>query len=79
MSAVEDAATTRMIVGRWLRIRADHCAESYGVGEHVLPKDKQHPLLTQLAADAEHSDLLLRLLNGEEPLPFDAWKKRYQR
>lgn len=68
----------RNVVGRWLRIRADHVHESVGIAGHMGKLDKgfQNSLLLQLAADAEHSDLLVRLFKGEEPLPFEEWLGR---
>lgn len=68
----------RNIVGRWLRIRADHVHDSIGIAGSApgLDWDQQQRLLLQLAADAEHSDLLARLFRGEEPLSFDEWRNR---
>ena len=73
--SVPDAYALRNLVGRWFRIRAEHVHESVGIAGHMGKLDKgfQHSLLLQLAADAEHSDLLVRLLQGEEPLEFEQW------
>ena len=79
MSVTTDVYALRRIVGRWLRIRGEHLAESKGLSEHLVPKDRQAILFQQLAADAEHSGLLIELFKGEEPLPFDEWQKRYGR
>lgn len=69
----------RNIVGRWLRLRGEHIEGSFGLSEFIVPRDRQAQLFQQLSADADHSDLLLRLLKGEEPLPFDEWKERHAR
>lgn len=70
-----DEWEVRKIVGRWLRIRAEHVHESNGIAGHMGKLDKgfQHSLLLQLAADAEHSELLVRLLRGDEPMSFEEW------
>lgn len=65
----------RRAVGRWLRIRADHIEESVGIANQGLDKDAQRRLLIQLAADAEHSWLLVRLLDGHEPMEFNEWRE----
>ncbi len=70
-----DPYEVRRIVGQWLRIRGTHAEESIGLSDWFVPKDKQAQLFQQLSADADHSDLLVRLLNGEEPMPFDEWLK----
>jgi hypothetical protein len=74
-----DAFAHRNIVGRWLRLRGMHIEESQGLSEYLVPKDKQAQLFQQLAADAEHSGLLVDLFNGKEPLPFDEWKEKHGR
>lgn len=63
----------RAVVARWLRIRAEHIEESIGFLD--FPKAEQKRILNQLANDADHSWLLVRLFREEEPLPFDKWKK----
>ena len=65
-----DRFALRWIVGRWLRIRASHVQGTPG------RKDELRALFTQLAADAEHSDLLARLFAGENPLPYNEWVAR---
>lgn len=77
MSVVfDDVYEVRRIVARWLSLRGQHVEDSVGLGEYIVPKDKQALMFQQLSADAAHSDLLVRLLMGEEPLPFDEWKAR---
>lgn len=49
----------RTVVGKWLRIR----------GQFDVHSNSLEQGFTQLAADAEHSGLLVRLLAGKEPLP----------
>ena len=49
-------------MSRWLRLRVQH--ESNLRIRHPDPRG-----ITQLAADVDHSALLLRLLRGREPLP----------
>jgi hypothetical protein len=69
----------RQIVGRWLRIRAQHVHESIGISgsaHGLLARDEQERVLLQLAVDAEHSDLLLRLFDGGKPLSWDDWQRR---
>lgn len=75
MTSVLDEWELRNVVGRWLRIRAEHVHESVGIAGHMgqLDKDFQRRLLLQLAADAEHSWLLARLFRGDEPLSFEDW------
>lgn len=67
----------RRAVGRWLRIRAEHIEESVGIAGSAPPldSDEQRRLLLQLAADAEHSWLLVRLLDGHEPMEFNEWRE----
>lgn len=75
----EEAYRLRRIVGDWLRIRMKHIDESIGLNLHIngamLSKSDQKLILQQLAADADHSFLLPRLLDGQEPLDFDVWKR----
>ena len=71
-----DAAFLRSVVGRWLRLRGEHVGKSIGLDDCLVPRDKQAAMFGQLAADADHSWLLWRLLSGEEPMPFDEWKRR---
>lgn len=72
-----DAYEMRRIVALWLRIRMEHVEESNGLSDHLVPRDKQRAVFQQIANDADHSDLLVRLFNGEEPMPFDQWRTRY--
>lgn len=65
----------RRAVGRWLRIRADHIEDSVGIANCGLDKETQERVLRQLAADAEHSWLLVRLLDGHEPMEFNEWRE----
>lgn len=58
--AHRDAYVIRAVVSRWLRIRAEH--------EDLTWKPYDRGALTQLAADVDHSALLVRLLEGKEPL-----------
>lgn len=75
-----DAYALRSLVGKWLRLRAQHIEDSVGISlwdkDGQMPKDEQRRVLQQLANDAEHSDLLVRLFKGEEPLFFEEWKAR---
>lgn len=76
--SVPDAYALRSIVARWLRIRTEHIADSIGIagGSVHLGVSEQRAVLAQLANDADHSDLLVRLFMGEEPLPFEEWRNR---
>jgi hypothetical protein len=77
-SMQEAPFTARSIVGQWLRIRAMHHKNSQGIAGSAprLSSDEQKRVLEQIAADAEHSDLLVRLFRGEEPLDYEEWKRR---
>jgi len=66
-------------VSLWLRTRAAHVDNSQGLmlwlpDSGPLSKLDQEKIFTQLAADADHSWLLLRLFNDEEPMTFDTWR-----
>jgi hypothetical protein len=67
---VSDAYALRWAVGRWLRIRAAHETRlAAGYAYYLRDGVTVQQLFTQLAADAEHSALLIRLFEGKEPLP----------
>ena len=71
-----DPYELRNIVGKWLRIRAEHVEQSVGIAGSawgMLDKVQQQTVLQQLAADAEHSDLLVRLFRGDPPMTFIEW------
>jgi hypothetical protein len=57
----EQVAFARRQVGRWMRLKGEH--EQRGTDELRMW------LRGQGAADADHSALLWRLLEGKEPLP----------
>jgi hypothetical protein len=73
-AAEHDIYKLRAAFGDWLRIRLQHeerLLERYGptLSAEVSPGQKINMLFSQLAIDAEHSALLMRLLEGKEPLP----------
>jgi hypothetical protein len=77
-SPPDNVYAIRSIVGQWLRLRAKHAHESpTGLLPGTLGIYLQRQVFTQLAADADHSDLLVRLLLGEEPQEFAEWKEKY--
>lgn len=64
-----DPSTARHLVGVWLRTRIAHevgLADRY---RYLVKEGDVKAIFQQLAADAEHSALLLRLFEGKDPLP----------
>lgn len=63
-----DVYALRNAVGRWLRIKAERPFEQgqRSATECLVARGAQ-AMYQQLANDAEHSDLLIRLFMGEEP------------
>lgn len=61
----EIAYEARKLVGEWLRMKAnyDKRYKKHSM-EFGLDAEQMHTLLLQLAADAEHSELLFRLFSG---------------
>lgn len=68
-----DAYAIRAKVSQWLRIRVqfeDPKKNIYWIIESsVSTETKVKQILMQLAADVDHSALLVRLLEGKAPLP----------
>jgi hypothetical protein len=65
-----DVYGLRRAVGQWLRIKADRPFEqAQAPAMNALVAQGAQAMYRQLAADAEHSDLLIRLFKGEEPRP----------
>jgi hypothetical protein len=64
-NTVTDARVLRSYVARWLALRSEHAAESWGV--KTVPREKQAQVFERLAADALQSEPLLRLLVREQP------------
>lgn len=63
---IEQARKQRQAVGRWLRIKFEQDNQDTSVYRQRWGDDYE-VTWKQLAADAEHSALLLRLLEGKEP------------
>jgi hypothetical protein len=64
----EQAYFVRRCVGQWLRLKEQWEGFNFG-GHGSVHRRYQRGELSQLAADADHSALLVRLLGGGEPLP----------
>jgi hypothetical protein len=68
----EQIVWARQRMSKWLRVRAAHAERDWLSQPHfeaALPReDHARVVLTQLAADVDHSALLWRLLEGKEPL-----------
>jgi hypothetical protein len=58
----------RSCVSRWLRIRVQHDKMLEGRYRQLMAAGDVKALFMQLAADADHSALLVRLFEGKEPL-----------
>lgn len=60
-------------VSGWLRCRAEHQRTDWMIGgsafHGLTPRELQARRLRQIAADADHSVLLRRMLHGHDPLP----------
>lgn len=76
-SVADDPYAARQLVSRWFRTRAEHPGS--GIAGSIHPPITDPKVFTQLAADADHSDLLVRLFMGEEPLPYEEWLTRQRR
>jgi hypothetical protein len=67
------------IFSDWLRIRSSFLSDSNSALKNVI--NDPHlavRILQQLAADVDHSDLLIRMLRGEKPLDYEDWKEKYR-
>ena len=79
MMLLADKSAVRNAVGRWLRTRMSDPGKDnqrgplraaiYTLGQTGDFDKAVAAMYQQLAADAEHSALLWRLLEGKEPLP----------
>lgn len=60
----------RFVFSRWLRIKLQHEEKLQSRYEYLLKSpDPLSSIFMQIAADADHSTLLQRMLSGKEPLP----------
>jgi len=66
------------LVARYFRVRAQYPGVGIGVQGTGWSEERYRGVFEQLAADVEHSDLLRRLLEGEEPMPYELWVAREQ-
>lgn len=69
----EQIQWARQQMSRWLRLRAQHQKERNSWGPIYLIEEEKRTeafknIMTQVAADVDHSSLLDRLLRGKEPL-----------
>lgn len=71
-----EAREITSIVSRYFRIRSNHFMEANSSLANYGDRDMLCDLLIQIAADVDHSDLLVRLLRGEEPLDYEEWKNK---
>lgn len=68
-----DIYTIRSKVAHWFRIRAEFEGAKHMRfildSPHLTTEQKVRQIFYQLAADVDHSALLIRLLEGKDPLP----------